>query len=399
VTQSTSRGCTFVNASLGASANDVGVTSVRVVGSRISALGCDPRPSDLVIDLAGDRLLPGLINAHDHLQLNSFPPLEYEQSYGNVREWIAEINARTRCDPAFRSAGQQARDTRLLHGGVKNLLSGVTTVAHHDPLYELLSDPVFPTGVVAHYGWSHSLGIDGEERVLHSYASTPRDWPWIIHAAEGTDADAAGELQRLEALSCLAGNTLLVHGVALDRAQRRRLVDVQAGLVWCPTSNLRLFGKSADVADLVAIGRVALGSDSRLSGARDLLCELRVARELGGLDEASLQSLVTEASARLLRIPDRGTVAAGTLADLLVLPRSMALASADRGDIRMVMVGGRMRYGDVAYARAVAPASQWLEVTVDGCSKALDRVLAERLSRAGVREPGLEVPESAWRAA
>ena len=33
-------------------------------------------------------------------------------------------------------------------------------------------------------------------------------------------------------------------------------------------------------------GRVALGSDSRLSGARDLLSELRVARELGGLDEA-----------------------------------------------------------------------------------------------------------------
>ena len=35
-------------------------------------------------------------------------------------------------------------------------------------------------------------------------------------------------------------------------------------------------------------GRVALGSDSRLSGARDLLCELRVAHELSGLDEATL---------------------------------------------------------------------------------------------------------------
>jgi cytosine/adenosine deaminase-related metal-dependent hydrolase len=399
MTQSASRGCTFINASLGASAREVGTTSVRVVGATISAVGCDPQPSDLVIDIGGDRLLPGLINAHDHLQLNSFPPLEYRRPYGNVREWIAGITERMRGDAAFRSAARQARGSRLLHGGMKNLLSGVTTVAHHDPAYEFLFDSSFPIRVVARYGWSHSLGIDGEDGVRGSYARTPPDWPWIIHAAEGTDAEAAGELHRLDALGCLAGNTLLVHGVALDRAQRRALADAQAGLVWCPTSNLRMFARSADVADLVGLGRVALGSDSRLSGARDLLGELRVARELGGLDAASLQSLVTESSARLLRLPDRGNVAAGALADLLVLPRGTSLSRADRGDVRMVLVGGRMRYGDMAYARAMAPASQWLQVMVDGRIKALDRLLAQRLLRAGVHEPGLEVPESAWRAA
>jgi cytosine/adenosine deaminase-related metal-dependent hydrolase len=136
-----------------------------------------------------------------------------------------------------------------------------------------------------------------------------------------------------------------------------------------------------------------------LSGARDLLRELRVARELSGLDEASVQSLVTDSSARLLRTPDRGVLRVGALADLLALPRSMALSSADRGDLRMVMVGGRMRYGDSDCAHAIAPASQWLEVTVDGRRKVLDRRLAELLRRADVREPGLVFPESAWRAA
>ena len=399
MTRAHSRGITFINATLGLPVADGAVTSVRVVGSRISAVGCDPQPADLVIDLRGGRLLPGLINAHDHLQLNSFPQPEHRRQHGNVREWIAQINDRLRSDHAFRSVAGVPREHRLLHGGLKNLLSGVTTVAHHDPLYPTLSGTSFPVRVVTNYGWSHSLGIDGENRARRSHESTPADWPWIIHAAEGIDAEAMAEFGRLDSLNCITGNTLLVHGVALGPAQRERLAEAHAGLIWCPASNLNLFGKSADVADLVACGRVALGTDSRLSGARDLLGELRVARDLGGLDDATLESLVTGSSARLLRIADRGALRVGALADLLVLPPALALASAVRGVIRMVMIGGCMRYGDLEHARAIAPASEWLEVRVDGRHKVLDRGLVESLSRAAVHETGLELPESAWRAA
>jgi cytosine/adenosine deaminase-related metal-dependent hydrolase len=399
MTPAAPRALTFINASLGMPAIDGAASSVRVVDSRIAAVGGEPQPDDRVVDLAGDRLLPGLINAHDHLQLNGFPPLELEPRFRNVREWIAEVSLRARTDAEFRAVAEVPRDRRLLRGSVKNLLSGVTTVAHHDPLYPALKDAGYPTRVVEHYGWSHSLGIDGEVQVRHSYERTPKHVPWIIHAAEGVDDEAAQELDRLDALGCLAGNTLIVHGVALGAADRARLADAGAGLVWCPASNLRLFGKTAEVADLVARGRVALGTDSRMSGARDLLRELRVAREVGGLDDATLQTLVTESSARLLCLSDRGAIEAGMLADFLVLPRSFALSEADRGDVRMVFVGGRMRYGDVDYARAMGPASEWLEVTVDGRRKALDRPLADRLARTGVYEPGLELPETAWRAA
>ncbi|HEX6570381.1 MAG TPA: amidohydrolase family protein [Steroidobacteraceae bacterium] len=393
------RAVTFINASLGTPVHEGAASSVRVVDARIAAVGGEPQPGDRVVDLDGDRLLPGLINAHDHLQLNGFPPLECEPRFRNVREWIVEVSLRARTDAAFRAVVDAPRDRRLLHGGVKNLLSGVTTVAHHDPLYPALMDAGFPTRVVEHYGWSHSLGIDDESQVRRSYERTPKHVPWIIHAAEGLDDEAAQELDRLETLGCLGMNTLIVHGVALGAADRARLADVGAGLVWCPASNLQLFGRSAEVADLVARGGVALGTDSRLSGARDLLRELRVARAVAGLDDATLQALVTESSARLLRLADRGGLEAGMLADLLVLPRALALSEADRGDVRMVVVGGRMRYGDVDYARAMGPASQWLDVTVDGRGKALDRALADRLARAGVHEPGLELPETAWRAA
>jgi imidazolonepropionase-like amidohydrolase len=59
---------TFINAQF----RDGRIGSLRVRGARIAALDVEPAPADAVIDLQGDRLLPGLINAHDHLQLNSF---------------------------------------------------------------------------------------------------------------------------------------------------------------------------------------------------------------------------------------------------------------------------------------------------------------------------------------
>ena len=72
-----------------------------------------------------------------------------KRQYGNVREWIADINDAHALRPRVPVGDRVARDRRLLHGGVKNLLSGVTTVAHHDPLYAPLSDACYPIRVVA----------------------------------------------------------------------------------------------------------------------------------------------------------------------------------------------------------------------------------------------------------
>jgi cytosine/adenosine deaminase-related metal-dependent hydrolase len=397
------RGLTFVHAAMSSATSGAGApTSLRVLDGRIASVGRAPEPGDRVVDLGGDRLLPGLINAHDHLQLNSFPPLDLAPGFRNVREWIAAVSERARTDAAFRAIVDAPRERRLLHGGLKNLLGGVTTVAHHDPLYPALTDARFPVRVVSRYGWSHSLGIDGDAQVCRAFERTPRDWPWIAHAAEGVDDAAAAEFGRLDDLGCIAANTLIVHGVALGAAERARLADAGGGLVWCPASNLALFGRSATVADLVARGRVALGTDSRLSGTRDLLQELRVAQEVAGFDEASLAELVTSASAQLLRLTDHGALEPGRLADLLVLPQSLALSQAERRDVRMVVIGGEMRYGDADCAAAVSATSSqvWTEITVDGRRKVLDRALAERLCREGVVEPGLEWLDSeAWRAA
>ncbi len=378
---------TFVNAALSTRT----ATTLTVREDSIAAVGSAPAAGDLVIDLQGDRLLPGLINAHDHLQLNNFPRIRFRDRHANVSEWIADLDARRNSEHALVEAHAIARDVRLWVGGLKNLLAGVTTVAHHDPLFAQLRAPEFPVRVLQDYAWAHSLGIDGDEVVRRSHREANSQQPWFVHAGEGVDELAGGEFARLESLGCLTANTLLIHGVAFSPAELCRLAGARAALIWCPASNLFLFGRTADVTGLAVQGRVALGSDSRLSGSVDLLAELRMAHATGLVAEHLLETLVTSASAQLLRLPDRGALTVGALADFLILPRDMPLWSATRADVRCVISGGMMVYGDAEYAERLPPVGALAAVVVDGREKRLARPFASFLERNPSHEPGVQL--------
>ena len=384
----------FINA-----APESGTQSLRVVEGRIAGVGSGPARGDCVVDLQGDRILPGLINAHDHLQLNNFPRTRYRAAHENVGQWITDVSASRGRDAALTAAESLDVATRLLAGGLKNLLSGATSVAHHDAPHAAFDEPDFPVQVLRNYGWAHSLGVSGEAAVLASHRATPAASVWIIHAGEGVDAAAAAEFDRLEALGCLDARSLLVHALAFDAMQQARLAACGAAAVWCPSSNLFLFGRTLDPRALLAAGRLAIGCDSRLSGARDLLEELRIARANSTLTDNELERLATHDNARLLGLADRGALADGLRADLVVVPRSRRLADLERNQLRLVMVGGRMLYGDAGLWAALESLADGVPVVVDGRDKLLDRRLTGRLQQSGWREPGLTLPEAQWRAA
>jgi cytosine/adenosine deaminase-related metal-dependent hydrolase len=165
---------------------------------------------------------------------------------------------------------------------------------------------------------------------------------------------------------------------------------VGAGLVWCPSSNLFLFGRTAEVSRAIATGRVALGSDSRLTGERDLLDELIVARQAIDVDDASIRRLVTVNAARLLRLADRGELRTGKAADLAVFPAKAGPGYARRRQVRLVIVSGQPRYGDPEFLPAFESSGQPVaSIRVDGRRKLLAESIAGRLRRSSTPELGV----------
>jgi cytosine/adenosine deaminase-related metal-dependent hydrolase len=346
------------------------------------------------IDLRDHLIFPGLINAHDHLQLNAVPPLATTATFANSYAWIAAFQAHFAA-PAVAAALQVPKSLRLRHGGLKNLLAGTTCVAHHDAWHREFDAPDFPVAVLREYGWSYALGWPQYgPPVRDSFAATKPEQPWMIHLAEGTDAAARAELAQLAELGCLGANTVLIHGVGLGEQDIDRVIANGAAVVWCPTSNYNLLRQSLDPHRLMAAGRLALGSDSRLSGARDLLEELRAVTERCDLDDRLALELVTTQAARILRLAARGTLMPGAHADLVIVEdcgggEAASLVGIERGRIRAVVRAGVPRVADPDFAEWFAAAGiEAVPVMLDGKPKLLASDLAEPALLA--LEPGLE---------
>ena len=237
--------------------------------------------------------------------------------------------------------------------------------------------PLAPAGSAAR---RHAAALRASG-AAQSFAATPAGRPWVIHLAEGTDDVAAGELEALDRLGCLRSNTILVHGVALGPSAVERVIERGASVVWCPASNMRMLGATLEPRRLFGAGRLAIGTDSRLTGSRDLLDELRVAARQSELAPRDLLRAVTEDAARLFRISDRGALAAGCRADCVILrgdgdPYELLLDT-DRASIRAVVRGGQPVVADPDFADWFARAGiDAVRLCVDGRPKLIDRRMA-----------------------
>jgi cytosine/adenosine deaminase-related metal-dependent hydrolase len=277
-------------------------------------------------------LHPGLINAHDHLRMNHFGRLGVGP-YANAYEWAADIQQRYQ---EVIAAGRKVpRRTALLWGAWKNLLSGVTHVVHHDA-WEPDFERDFPLHVVP-IASADSLGMTPE-------LVQPRGELFALHLAEGIDAAAAGEVRTLATRDMLSPRLLAVHAVGPDADGVARLRNSGCGVVWCPTSNHFLFGRTAPEALLADGTDVLLGTDSLLTGQGDLLDELRAARG-HVLSDTRLLDAVSGTAARRLGLPIP-SLAVGARANLIVTRRPLLEASA--GDIALVMCAGVLRVLDPA---------------------------------------------------
>lgn len=363
--------------------------SLRIVNGLIAGIHTAPERDDMQINLDGAILMPAFVNAHDHLELDNFPRWKSRPCYANAREWAMEANAQLDTAPEIVAARRIPLTDRLLLGGLKNLLSGATIVAHHNPYHAPLRARNYPVQVVSRYGWSHSLYLSPE--FAAAYRKTPANAPYMIHLAEGTDNEAHGELDKLDDAGALADNTVLIHGVGLTLSQRAYAIARRAALVWCPASNFFLLDATATVTEFSDAHRLALGSDSRLTGGRDLLDEARFALGTGQITPAALLRVLTYDAAQILRLDNIGRLTQGMRADLVLLPNTCASATdaigkLNRADLGAVIRNGAFQVADPAFA---AYMQKPVPATLDGRPKIITPDLTSQIRAASISEPGL----------
>ncbi|MGE0362036.1 MAG: amidohydrolase family protein [Vicinamibacterales bacterium] len=330
---------------------------VLVEGGRIAAVGRgrEAPPAGRVDDLGEVALLPGLVNAHTHLELSWLRGLVPPAA--DFLTWVGRLMARRarletaddeRTMAAMRDALSAARATGTVAiGDVSNALvspavlreQGVAAVVFHEIVGFRDADGRTAAAAAAaraaagsggdvrvvpaaHAPFSVSaelftairdevrrldrpissvhVGESPEEVMLLRTGQGP--WRDRLHALgawrDGWTPPGCGPADYLCDLGVLEPGVLAVHGVQLTDAELARLAAAGVTLVTCPRSNAWVGVGAPPIARFLAAGvRLALGTDS-LASAPDL--------NLFG-ELAALRALVPEVPARrLLAIATQG---------------------------------------------------------------------------------------------
>lgn len=367
--------------------------TIREVYPKRTPVGSGGRDID-----TGGIICPGFIDTHNHAAYAVYRRWsKLERRFNGRFDW----RGKTRCglhivpepEPYYRDnvalphrnifQGDQAqRDallTRLLqYGQVRGLLGGATTMvidADFRPGQNALQG--LPGFVRDTHDWPARVWGILDVSCIQSWpgekGKQPQDKIWLediqedlatgkgkllIHLGEGLDSYSRGEfLTMKETKKLLTPHTALIHALALSDTEWKEVANIGAGVIWSPTSNLRLYGRSIDIGQVIGRGiPVALAPDWTISGSSTVLDELAVVRERYGtwLGPEALLAMVTETPASIMGFQKLGKVEPGYLADLLVFsgkaPRDRAEAASQIVTsgieaLKLAIISGQAVYG------------------------------------------------------
>ena len=343
---------------------------------------------------AGGVIYPGLIDLHNHLMYNSLPlwtepsrttPWTSHNQWGRAPSYSGTISA-----PA-RLLGAAAGRALLRYAETRAIVGGTTSI-QGNPRGAVPPDNDLIRNVDSEKLGTHddfirvsTLVADNAE-ALAPYAEAVRQGRgFIAHTAEGSDPKLRKEFQLLGEVGVVKPQLVAIHGGALNATDFNLLRDGNSSLVWSPFSNYWLYGATADISAAKAEGvRLCIGSDWGPSGTRNVLWELKVAdlwnkaQPTKVFTDEDLVRMVTanpgEALSGLWPHPV-GRIERGALADLIVVSRKhddvhRNLIEATEAHLRLVVVGGRARYGVRSLMSTLAPAAT--RIAVGRLSRAID---------------------------
>jgi hypothetical protein len=272
---------------------------------------------------------------------------------------------------------------------LRNLLTGATTVVHHDVGHSVMG----PGGLiqVPPVAWTHSVpfGRDPERE----RASGGDKAPFVLHLAEGIDRASWAEYDEAIARNLIGPGTVAVHGLALSSEQLVDLADRGGALVWCPSSNQALYGRTLALDAIPDTLPLLLGTDSPLSGGSLLLEEARVAVD-AGLPIERLLPMLTTVSAQVFRLNTAAMPVPGSAADGFAIERKTDDPVVDLLDttperILFVVSGGRPMLIDEQLAHGLEGVHA--DLVFRGCRKRVRPAVIEPLRHLLV--DGEAVPE------
>ena len=360
---------------------------VAIYGGAIEAVGtCDQLRTwsgDAPVQDLGDVvLLPGLVNAHTHLELSSVACAESSYS-GTFTDWILAIRERARFEPdqleqsvtvATRSGIEQClRFGVTCIGDISQHSQFTRPVLRDSPLravsfgevlglgklrwrFEQLmqislrdehATPRLRIGLTPHA--PYTVDLPGYRRALE--LARERDLPLATHLAETREErqflesqsgpfrdvwDSLGlwaepvetfrgsPIDFAQVLGLLDEPTLLAHVNDCDDAELATLARGRASVVYCPRTH-RYFARAPHRwRQMLEAGiNVAVGTDSCASSPDlNLVDELRLLHETAPeIPVESLWQMATIRGARALRMEHRiGSISEGKCADLVAFP-------------------------------------------------------------------------------
>jgi cytosine/adenosine deaminase-related metal-dependent hydrolase len=187
-------------------------------------------------------------------------------------------------------------------------------------------------------------------------------------------------------MGLLDGNTVIVHGLAIDRDGAALVKERRASLILCPSSNHYLYGRFPNLEILGAVENIALGNDSPLTAKGDLLDEIRFAVDACGIPATQAYRMVTSLPASILGLENgEGSLRESCVADLIAIrdtgqTPAARLRNLSATDVELVMIGGRvLLVSDALRNRLPVHAMQGLELLEAGGTTRWIRAPVRRL--------------------
>jgi cytosine/adenosine deaminase-related metal-dependent hydrolase len=359
---------------------------LRITKGHISEIGknLSPARGDIPVNFDGHFVYPGLINGHDHFEMNLFPRLG-KPPYSNSQEWALDIHATY---PSLIKTLQKVPvETRLEWSAIKNIISGASVAVHHDLYRRHFNKKAFPIKVLKNYTWAHSIYMD--KKIDKSFIKN--GYPFIFHAAEGIDEETFLEIDKLDAMGVLNENTVIVHGIALSVAQINKLSNKKVSLIWCPSSNSFLFHRTAPISEIKNKIRIGLGTDSTLTGLPTLWEEMRFACESGLATPHEIFEMVSSTAADIFKLRNYShRIDNSIAADLLVLPITRNdiwenLIFSTPSDIKLFLIDGFPQLVDCDHCRMldlspnirINKISKWINVHAKTVVKKIGALIPE----------------------